>query len=105
MEHALGLINTVEDEDFGIVPIEIQAHGKPALVHRSAGHLETVIENVSGMYFESLDIDHLVKRVKEFKKAIDTGKFDSQKIKEGVQKYSKERFKKEFSAFVESKLP
>ena len=105
MEHCLGLINTVEDEDFGIVPIEIQAHGKPALVHRSAGHLETVVENVSGMYFDRLKINHLIEKIKEFKKAIDKNKFDSQKIKEDVQKYSKERFKKEFSNFVESKLP
>ncbi|MBU1133017.1 glycosyltransferase [Patescibacteria group bacterium] len=104
MEHSLGLINMVEDEDFGIVPIEIQAHGKPALVHRSAGHLETVTEGLSGMYFENLEIDHLVEKIKQFKKAIDEGKFDSNIIKENVQKYSKERFKKEFSDFVESKL-
>ena len=37
LENCLGLINPVVDEDFGIVPIEAMAHGKPVLAHKSGG--------------------------------------------------------------------
>ncbi|MFH1899242.1 MAG: glycosyltransferase, partial [Patescibacteria group bacterium] len=48
LEDSAGLINPVTDEDFGIVPVEAMAHGKPVLAHRSGGHLETIIENETG---------------------------------------------------------
>jgi len=47
IEGCLGVINAVKDEDFGIVPVEAMAHGKPVLAHKSGGHLETVTEGIS----------------------------------------------------------
>ena len=96
-----GLINAVADEDFGIVPVEVMGHGKPTLAHKSSGHLETVTEGVSGMFFESLDPQKLAERIKEFDTAITKGKFDAKKIKQTAQKFSRERFKKEFKETVD----
>lgn len=103
MENCLGFINSVDDEDFGIVPVETMAHGKPVLAHRSGGHLETIIEGKTGMYFEDLTLESFKRALVTFKKNIEENVYDSQFIKESVQKYSKDRFKKEFYDYVMQK--
>lgn len=103
IENSAGLINPVVDEDFGIVPIEAMAHGKPVLAHRSGGHLETIIENETGMFFDEPTVDSLSEKLVEFDKTIKDKKFNHEKIKEHAQKFSKERFKAEFENFVREK--
>ena len=39
------------EEDFGIVPVEVQACGRPVVAYGRGGLLETVVENVSGVFF------------------------------------------------------
>jgi len=103
MGEYLGLINAVKDEDFGIVPLEVLSHGCPALVHASAGHLETVIDGKTGMYFENLGVDSLVDKIKKFDKKIKEGGFDTQEMKASTTRFSKENFKNKFSEFVMEK--
>lgn len=104
IEGSLGLINTVADEDFGIVPIEVMGHGKPVLAHRSGGHLEIIKENVSGMFFDDVNFEALSLKIKEFDDAIKANKFDAEAVRTSVAKYSKERFQAEFKKFVDEKL-
>jgi glycosyltransferase involved in cell wall biosynthesis len=40
------------EEDFGIAPLEINAAGRPVIAFRAGGALETVVEGVSGMFFD-----------------------------------------------------
>ena len=103
MNDCLGLIFPVEEEDFGIVPIEAMAQGKPVLAHRSGGVLETVRDGVDGMFFEKITLEEFVTKMKEFDENIKKGVYNSNNIKEHVQKYSVNRFKKEFEAFVINK--
>ncbi|MFZ2664396.1 MAG: glycosyltransferase [Patescibacteria group bacterium] len=103
LENAAGLINPVVDEDFGIVPIEAMAHGKPVLVHKSGGHLETIIEGEDGMFFEEDTVECLSEKLIEFDKAIKNKQFNREKIKEHAQRFSKERFLTEFENFVREK--
>jgi glycosyltransferase involved in cell wall biosynthesis len=104
IEGSMGLINTVQDEDFGIVPIEVMAHGKPVLAHRSGGHKEIVKEGLNGMFFEELRVETLVDKIKEFDNRIKDGGFDQEKIKASVQKYGKERFQSELKSFIDDKI-
>jgi len=101
--NCLGLIFPVVDEDLGIVPIEAMAHGKPVLAHRSGGVLETVQEGFSGMFFDTVTVESLIEKIKEFDTAIRAKKFNPEQIKQTTQNYGKERFKKEFSSFVREK--
>ncbi|OGC45526.1 hypothetical protein A2V49_04850 [candidate division WWE3 bacterium RBG_19FT_COMBO_34_6] len=104
MENCLGLINPVKDEDFGIVPVEVLLHGKPVLAHRSAGHLETIVEGVNGEFFDILEINNLKGKIIEFDKFINNNKYDANRIKSTAQKFTKEEFKRNFSKFVFDKL-
>jgi glycosyltransferase involved in cell wall biosynthesis len=44
-------------EDFGIVPVEAQACGTPVVGLRRGGLLETVVDGVSGVLVDELDLD------------------------------------------------
>lgn|SRR3989344_2398008 len=41
-----------QEEDFGITPLEAMASGRPVIAYRSGGAIETVIENVTGIFFD-----------------------------------------------------
>ncbi|HEY3412063.1 MAG TPA: glycosyltransferase [Armatimonadota bacterium] len=47
-------------EDFGIAPVEAMAAGKPVIALRAGGPRESVLENVTGVFFERQTVDDLV---------------------------------------------
>lgn len=53
------------EEDFGIVPVEAQACGKPVVAYRKGGVLETVTEGKSGLFFDEQTPDSLANAVLE----------------------------------------
>lgn len=46
-------------EDYGLSPLEAAAFGRPAVVLRDGGYLDTVVENVTGLFFDAPE-PHLV---------------------------------------------
>jgi len=98
-----GLLFPVVEEDWGIVPLEAMYYGKPVLAHKSGGATETVKENVTGMFFESLRLEDLINSIKKFDDAIEKDTFDAEKIKTYASGFSKEGFKSEFLEFVTTK--
>jgi len=103
MNECMGLIFPVEEEDFGIVPIEAMSQGKPVLAHRSGGVLETLRDGIDGMFFDKVTLEEFVSKMKEFDENIKKSVYNSNSIRDHVQKYSVNRFKKEFEAFVSNK--
>lgn len=103
MQHALGLINTVDDEDFGIVPVEMMANGKPVLVHKSAGHLETVKEGLNGAFYTEHNSQSLKGALLKFDAGIKNRMYNSEAIKQSVRQFSIDSFKTQFRKFVEDK--
>ena len=53
-------------EDFGLVPLEVQACGRPVIAYGVGGALETVIEGVSGHFFHQQTSEALNKAIQEF---------------------------------------
>ncbi len=48
------------EEDFGIVPLEAMASGRPVLAYARGGALETVDEGVSGLFFDTQSTDSII---------------------------------------------
>ena len=48
------------EEDFGIVPVEAMASGRPVIAFKKGGATETVVEGLTGTFFEQQTIDHLL---------------------------------------------
>ncbi|MBS7670665.1 glycosyltransferase [Croceicoccus sp. 1NDH52] len=56
---AKALVFTAE-EDFGIVPVEAMASGRPVLAYGRGGALDSVNEGVSGLFFNRQDAESLI---------------------------------------------
>ena len=84
-------------EDFGIVPVEAMAAGKPVIAYRGGGALETVLEGVTGEFFDRQTPDDIIKVVKKFQ----SNKYDSRACQTRAKKFSKEKFKRAMKYFVE----
>jgi glycosyltransferase involved in cell wall biosynthesis len=59
------LVFTAE-EDFGIVPVEVMASGRPVLAYGAGGALETVVPEVTGMFFNPQTVEGLVDAIQRF---------------------------------------
>lgn len=90
------------DEDFGIMPVEAQACGTPVIAYRRGGVLETVVEGETGLFFNKQNTNELIQAVNSFEKI--KHQFIPEKIRANAERFSRDRFKKEFEHFVESKL-
>ena len=86
-----------QEEDFGLVVLEANAAGTPVIAYKNGGALDTVIDGKTGIFFDKQDKDSLIKAIKRF----ETLKFDREDLVKNAQKFSKERFKKEFLKLIE----
>ena len=83
-------------EDFGIAPVQAQSCGTPVIAFGKGGSLETVVDLQTGVFFDEQSEEALLQAVEKFEKRT----FDPKVICQHAQKFSKERFKKEFEKTV-----
>lgn len=92
---------TCPKEYFGLVPIEAAACGCPTVAWRDgAGPEETVIDDVNGFLAEAYDTNDLADKIN---KCLDK-KWDKNKIKNSVKKFSEEAIGKQFISLVKKLL-
>ncbi len=87
-------------EDFGIVPVEAQAAGRPVIVYSGGGAKESVILGKTGLVFDDQTSDSLNDSVERF----ETMYFDSKDCVDNAKQYDKECFKSKVFEFVTAKL-
>lgn len=97
---AEALLYPVEDEDFGIVPIEAMGYGVPVIAHRSGGPKETIKEGETGVFFDELTVEGLKAAVKKFQSL----KWSPKTIFTHAQQFSKENFQSKIKKFVAEKI-
>lgn len=103
-QNCRALIFSGSQEDFGIVPVEAMAAGKPVIALAQGGIKETVIDGKTGLLVENLTQGAFVIAINKFLEMEKKGQWDADFIRKHTQKFSKERFKKEIKKFVESKV-
>jgi glycosyltransferase involved in cell wall biosynthesis len=85
------------DEDFGIVPVEVQASGRPVIAYRSGGVLETVLENRTGIFFDNQHVDDICTAILRFEEM----QFDPKLIRENVMRFDQAIFAENIRKCVE----
>lgn len=92
-----GLIITAE-EDFGMTAIEAQSFGKGVICFGQGGVLETVLNNMTGVYFEKRTTQSLNEAIEKF----ETMKINPQDCYENANKFSREKFKERLFDLIPS---
>lgn len=93
---ARALLYPAIDEDFGITPVEAMAHGIPVIAHRSGGVTESVVHGKTGWLFDEWSIEGAVEAIQQF----EMHTFSDAVCRRHAQRFSKERFAKDFSSCV-----
>jgi glycosyltransferase involved in cell wall biosynthesis len=94
---AIALLYPVEDEDFGMIPVEAMGHGVPVIAHRSGGPRETIVEEETGLFFDELSVRALVEAMHLAK----SYSWDRQKIHLHAKKFSVAVFDAKIKALVD----
>ncbi len=85
-------------EDFGIVPVEAMACGRPVIAYALGGALDTVVDGVTGILFPKQDVATLVAAVRKLEE--ESARFDPDAIRTHAMQFSAETFAERFSDSV-----
>lgn len=86
------------EEDFGIVPLEAMASGRPVIALGKGGALETVLPGQTGLFFEAPTLDDLKSAIQRFESIED--RLDPSVIRNRAQQFSTERFQGELGVLL-----
>jgi glycosyltransferase involved in cell wall biosynthesis len=78
------------EEDFGMVPVEAMASGRPVVAFRSGGALDYVVDGVTGVFFRDQTPASLRSAVDAFEQR--EAAFDPAKIRSHAQQFSEKAF-------------
>ena len=87
------------EDDFGIAPVEAMKYGKPVLALKAGGAKETVLPGMTGEFFEASVPEILVDGVRRLRENLLL--YSSLVIRKWAEKFSAERFRKEFMDFLD----
>ena len=91
-------------EDLGLVPIEAQAAGCPVIAFRKGGALDTVMENLTGLFFDEQNPLSLIETLNRFETMEADGAFKDRNVfSDHVKQFSREAFKEKVIRIIEER--
>jgi glycosyltransferase involved in cell wall biosynthesis len=85
------------EEDFGLVPLEAAAAGRPTIAYAAGGALETIVDGTTGAFFEAQDAEALAGAIGRF----DPARYDPAVLRAHAETYRPERFIARLRAIVD----
>ncbi|MGA2417289.1 MAG: glycosyltransferase [Candidatus Sulfotelmatobacter sp.] len=85
------------EEDFGIAPVEAAAAGRPTIAYRAGGALETIVENITGSFFERQTTECLGDAIEIFERQ----QWSTAALRQHAKAFSLQVFQERFRSFLE----
>ena len=86
------------EEDFGLVPLEAAAAGRPTIAYAAGGALETIVDGETGAFFARSDPRDLAAALQAF----DSSAYDPARLRAHAETFRPERFVARLSAIVDA---
>ena len=83
-------------EDFGIVPVQAMAAGRPVIAYRGGGSLDTVIPGQTGAFFEQQTVESLMAALQAF----DERDYDPAAIRAHALRFDVSNFTQQIAEYV-----
>lgn len=84
------------EEDFGIAPVEAASAGVPVIAYRAGGALDTVVEDVTGVFFDDPTVESLMDGVQRFTQQ----RFDPTVIRAHARRFDRAEFQQQILDWV-----
>ncbi|MEI6627426.1 MAG: glycosyltransferase [bacterium] len=85
-----------QEEDFGITAVEAMASGRPVIAYKAGGATETVIEGITGEFFDDQWWEDIADQIIRF----DEKKYNPEKIREHAKKFHRDAFVAKMSNII-----
>jgi len=86
------------EEDFGIVPVEAQASGRPVIAYGKGGATESISPDTTGIFFPEQTAESLDEALRAFEAVQES--FDPLVIRRHAERFGTNRFREEFERFL-----
>jgi glycosyltransferase involved in cell wall biosynthesis len=97
--NAAGLV-AIASEDFGLTPVEAQSFGVPSVVLRNGGYLDSMVENVTGVFIDESTPEQVVAGVR----ALRAKTWDRDALRVSGDRYSPRSFTRRIQEVVSEVL-
>jgi glycosyltransferase involved in cell wall biosynthesis len=88
------------EEDFGMVPVEAMASGRPVVAYGRGGAIETVAEGLSGVFFKKQTVEDISSAVR----SLGDIEIDPEKIAAHARRFGRDQFFRKMRAHIDDLL-
>lgn len=86
------------NEDFGMVPIEVHASGRPVIALEAGGALETLQNGINGIFFKNQSIEDVIGAIIKFERL----EFSTTEIINSAKRFDFSNFEYEYKKIIEN---